>query len=181
MDPSARMLRLFAHGDRHLEFRSDGDSAFGGFRHWALVDDVFVDVGEARQRKLPPEVAAEAWKQIDALEIFSWRERYAAEDIGLRVADGGGWAVQFKSGARKKISGGHQAYPRLSQPGTTTIGFEFPAGPKIRTACDALFEILQRCEKDAHAAQPSRTPGLAVAEPNHDSVPPGLVVAARHP
>jgi len=158
--PHAETLRLFASSHRSLEFHSDGDGEFGGRQHWALVDDVFISMSDDRHIHLSPPVAAVAWQKIDALDVFGWKDRYAAEDIGTHVFDGANWSLHLKVGGKEKASGGHQAYPSLADPKMTTLGYEMPSARKVRTACLALFEILQACQKEADRS-PQPTTGLA--------------------
>ncbi|MDO8545438.1 MAG: hypothetical protein Q7S40_33775 [Opitutaceae bacterium] len=144
--PYTRTGRLAPAAHRLVELRSIGDGSLGGWSYYSLVDDV-ITFDKGQHFTLKPEVAAAAWREIEALDVLSWKERYAPEDIGAWVSDGGQWFLWAKGNGREKRSSGYQVYPALSSVGTTTFTYDPKTHKPVDTACHKLFGILSSLSK----------------------------------
>ena len=149
--PYTRTKRMAPLAHRFVELQSVGDGSLGGWSYYSLVDEVII-FDKGQHFRLKPEIAAAAWREIDALDVFSWKDRYVAEDIGSNVSDGGQWFLWAKVDSREKRSSGYQVYPALASVGTTTFTYDLKTRKPVDTACHKLFGILSSLSKRANKA-----------------------------
>jgi hypothetical protein len=56
---------------------------------------------------------------LDLLDVWSWRDNYDPEDLGMMVLDGGSWWFRAKLAGREIHTAGSNAYPSYTNPKET--------------------------------------------------------------
>jgi len=65
------------------------------------------------------------WKEMDKIQVWSWKKRYDPSDIGVIVNDGGGWHLIISYNGMMIDTGGENAGPEPGNPKKTTVGWEW--------------------------------------------------------
>jgi len=65
------------------------------------------------------------WKEMEKLQVWSWKKRYDPSDIGAQVYDGGGWHLIISYQGKMIDTRGENAGPKPGSPKTTDIGSEW--------------------------------------------------------
>src|SRR5436190_16714719 len=101
--------------------------ALGGEYTWRLKDSEIRFRGSRRfaslvDRRIPAraEQIASFRDALDWLEVWSWRDDYAPEDVGWSVLDGSAWSFAASFGDRQCKCAGVNGYPSFGDPTQTT-------------------------------------------------------------
>ncbi len=143
MEASFTLTERFSLGGEYTWRLKDSEIRFRGSRQFAQLVNQRIPAASER---------IEAFRDaLDLLNVWSWRNDYAPEDVGWTTMDGSAWSFAASIGDRQCQCGGTNGYPSFADTSlTTTVLGRFAC---LVAAMYACFDIQAFIHIAAHQRQ----------------------------